>query len=180
MTDDELKRLIESATAEMRRHFDVVAEGIDERLESIDQRLERDAIAQGKQMIGLETAGLQIDALAGMPDIVQIKLLKGSLATLHLRDDAQEVLARAYLGRDLGITLPFSRRILERAGQDASPVDTIESDIAVKRNYGMRDASLPLLARGGAFIAVGALHLLGKEGLVELFRTAGYTVTPIE
>ena len=42
------------------------------------------------------------------------------------------------------------------------------------------DGSLPLLERGGAFIAVGGLHLAGKEGLVELFRAAGYTVTPIE
>jgi uncharacterized protein len=147
---------------------------------ALDKRLERDAIAQGKQVIGLETPGLQIDALMGMADAVQVKLLKGSVATLHLRDDALEVVARAYLARDLGITLPFSKRLLERAGQDASPIDTVESEIAVKRNYGMRDASLPLLQQGGAFIAVGALHLLGKEGLVELFRAAGYTVTPIE
>jgi uncharacterized protein YbaP (TraB family) len=27
---------------------------------------------------------------------------------------------------------------------------------------------------------VGARHLPGKEGLVELYRAAGYTVTPIE
>jgi uncharacterized protein YbaP (TraB family) len=147
---------------------------------SIDKRLERDAIAQAKQVIGLENAELQIDALMGMPDAVQVKLLKGSVATLHLRDGALEVLHRAYLARDLGITLPFSKRLLERAGHDASPVDTVESVIAVKRNYGMRDASLPLLEQGGVFIAVGALHLLGKEGLVELFRAAGYTVTPIE
>lgn len=146
----------------------------------LDQRLERDAIAQGKQVIGLETATFQIDALMSMPDDVQIRLLKGSVATLHLRDDALEVLHRAYLARDLGTTLPFTKRILERAGQDPSPVDTIESEIAVKRNYGMRDASLPLLEKGSAFIAVGALHLLGREGLVELLRAAGYRLTPIE
>lgn len=146
----------------------------------LDQRLERDAIAQRKHVVGLETAAFQIDALIGMPDAVQIKLLKGTVATIHLRNDALEVLHRAYLERDLGTTLPFTKRIIERAGQDASPIDTVESEIAVKRNYGMRDASLPLLEQGGAFIAVGALHLLGKEGLVELFRAAGYTVTPIE
>ena len=146
----------------------------------LDQRLERDAIAQGKRVVGLETAAFQIDALIGMPDAVQIKLLKGTVATLHLRNDALEVLHRAYLGRDLGTTLPFTKRLMERAGHDPSPIDTVESEIAVKRNYGMRDASLPLLEQGGAFIAVGALHLLGKEGLVELFRAAGYTVTPIE
>jgi uncharacterized protein YbaP (TraB family) len=147
---------------------------------ALDKRLERDAIAQGKQVVGLESARLQIDALTGMPEAVQIKLLKGSVAMLHLRNDALEVLHRAYLGRDLGITLPFTKRLMERAGQDPSPVDTVESEIAVKRNYGMRDAALPLLEQGGAFMAVGALHLLGKEGLVELFRAAGYTVTPVE
>jgi uncharacterized protein len=147
---------------------------------ALDKRLERDAIAQGKQVVGLESAGLQIDALTGMPEAVQIKLLKGSVAMIHLRNDALEVLHRAYLGRDLGITLPFTKHLMERAGQDPSPVDTIESDLSVKRNYGMRDTSIPLLEQGGAFIAVGAMHLMGKEGLVELFRAAGYTVTPIE
>ena len=75
-------------------------------------------------MVGLETAGSQIEALAGMPEAVQIKLLKGSIATLHLRDDALEAVARAYLARDLGIALPLSKRLIERAGQDASPIDT--------------------------------------------------------
>ena len=48
------------------------------------------------------------------------------------------------------------------------------------RNLRMRDAALPLLADGGAFIAVGALHLPGAIGLVELLRGAGFTVTPGE
>ena len=29
------------------------------------------------------------------------------------------------------------------------------------------------------FVAVGALHLSGKNGLINLFRNAGYTVTPL-
>ena len=32
---------------------------------------------------------------------------------------------------------------------------------------------------GGAFIAVGALHLAGKAGLIERFRAMGYTVTKV-
>jgi uncharacterized protein YbaP (TraB family) len=44
----------------------------------------------------------------------------------------------------------------------------------------MRDAALPHLAEGKAFIAVGALHLPGKNGLVALLRGAGYTVSPVE
>jgi hypothetical protein len=37
-----------------------------------------------------------------------------------------------------------------------------------------------MLQEGGVFIAVGALHLTGKRGLVALMREAGYTVTAIE
>ncbi len=44
----------------------------------------------------------------------------------------------------------------------------------------MCDGALPHLDKGGAFIAVGALHLPGKTGLVSLLREAGYTLTAIE
>jgi uncharacterized protein YbaP (TraB family) len=44
----------------------------------------------------------------------------------------------------------------------------------------MRDAAEPLLQDGSAFIAVGALHLVGPTGLVALLRERGYTVTAVE
>jgi uncharacterized protein YbaP (TraB family) len=44
----------------------------------------------------------------------------------------------------------------------------------------MRDKAVEALAEGGVLIAVGALHLPGKQGLVALFREAGYTLTPVE
>jgi uncharacterized protein YbaP (TraB family) len=43
----------------------------------------------------------------------------------------------------------------------------------------MAARAAPLLAAGGAFIAVGALHLTGKAGLVERFRAAGYRVVAV-
>jgi uncharacterized protein YbaP (TraB family) len=146
----------------------------------LDKRLERDALAQGKQAVGLETIGFQINAIADLRQDVQVSLLKASVATLALRNDALEVMHQAYLRRDLGTSMAFSKRLVERAGYDPAVMDAFERDIAIKRNYGMRDAALPLLQQGDAFIAVGALHLLGKEGLVELLRAEGYTVTPIE
>lgn len=44
----------------------------------------------------------------------------------------------------------------------------------------MLSVAEPLLTQGGAFIAVGALHLPGKQGLVALLRQAGYAVTAVE
>lgn len=146
----------------------------------LDKKLEREATAQGKQVVGLETAQSQINVMAGLSQDVQVSFLKATVATIELRSDALEAMHRAYLRRDLASSLPFTKRIVERAGYDSSSLDVIERDLAIKRNYGMRDAALPLLERGGAFVAVGGLHLLGKEGLVALFRQAGFTVTPVE
>jgi uncharacterized protein YbaP (TraB family) len=36
-----------------------------------------------------------------------------------------------------------------------------------------------LMKEQQTFIAVGALHLSGKSGLIQLLREAGYTVTPL-
>jgi uncharacterized protein YbaP (TraB family) len=47
------------------------------------------------------------------------------------------------------------------------------------RNKVMAEHAAPILAKGNAFMAVGALHLPGPEGLVEGFRKAGYTVTAV-
>jgi len=47
------------------------------------------------------------------------------------------------------------------------------------RNAHMAERAAPLLDHGGAFVAVGALHLSGKGGLVELLRAKGYAVTKV-
>jgi uncharacterized protein YbaP (TraB family) len=44
----------------------------------------------------------------------------------------------------------------------------------------MRDAALAQIEKGATFIAVGALHLPGKTGLVTMLREAGITATAIE
>ena len=35
----------------------------------------------------------------------------------------------------------------------------------------------PFLDKGGAFVAVGALHLPGDAGVIEMLRKDGYTLT---
>ena len=50
----------------------------------------------------------------------------------------------------------------------------------VERNKTMIKNAEPIIAAGSAFIAVGALHLPGPEGLIELLRRAGHTVSAVD
>ncbi len=52
-----------------------------------------------------------------------------------------------------------------------------QEKMITSRNRHMAEAAAKYLDKGNAFIAVGALHLPGADGLVELLRQAGYTVT---
>jgi hypothetical protein len=62
----------------------------------------------------------------------------------------------------------------------AKAFESAEKSLLVTRNLGMRDKALAFLEEGNAFIAVGGLHLPGRQGLVTLLREAGYTVTAVE
>ena len=71
------------------------------------------------------------------------------------------------------------RAAVPEGEEDADAYSDFEQRIIIDRNHRMAERALPILADGNAFIAVGALHLPGKEGLVELFRQAGFTVTRV-
>jgi len=43
----------------------------------------------------------------------------------------------------------------------------------------MIDRMQPYLLKGDAFIAVGALHLPGDDGIIENLNQQGYTITAI-
>jgi len=149
-------------------------------LASVDKRIGEDALKRGKRLVGLERTEDQVGALSGMPEAVQVFLLRTSLALYGDQVNLWEMLHQLYLARDLGAAMPFATLLLQRAGFDTSLAARFENDLIDARNIKMRDAALPLLQSGNAFIAVGALHLPGKTGLVELFRAAGYTVTAME
>lgn len=146
----------------------------------LDQRIGEIGAKAGKPVVGLETVEEQLKSFAGLPEKTQVELLKVSLATLDQLEDQMETLTRLYVARDLGAIWPFGVVLAKKAGFDPALFGPFLRDVVERRNVNMRAAALPLIEKGGAFIAVGALHLPGKMGLVELLREAGYTVTAAE
>jgi uncharacterized protein YbaP (TraB family) len=145
----------------------------------LDKRLERDAIAQGKRVVGPGNHGAA-DRRAGRPAgsgadrTAQGNGRDASAARRRARGGAPRLSGAR--SRDL---VPFTKHIVERAGHDPSPLDDFERDIATKRNYGMRDASLPLLQQG-APSSVSAPCICRQGGAGRALPRGGYTVTPIE
>lgn len=145
-----------------------------------DMRLAAEGRMRGLPIIGLETLESQIKAMAAIPEAQQVGMLKAVVTYLDRTDDLMETMLQIYLKRQMGFAVPFQREMAHRAGVDWSAFAAFENEIVANRNAVMLKGVLPLLEAGSAFIGVGALHLVGKDGLVEKLRHAGYTVTPVE
>ncbi|MDX2289961.1 MAG: TraB/GumN family protein [Hyphomicrobiaceae bacterium] len=146
----------------------------------LDQVIVDRARARKIPVVGLETLGEQLQAAAAIPLADQVELLKTAIAFSDRTDDLSEALLQLYLARRIGAALPFQSHLMEQAGARPEAITAFRREMIEKRNRTMRTRALPLLAKGGVFIAVGALHLPDADGLVALLRDAGYTVTSVD
>ncbi|MDP3899215.1 MAG: TraB/GumN family protein [Mesorhizobium sp.] len=143
----------------------------------LDVRLAEQAKAAGKSIAGLETARSQIEAMASLPMEFHVKGLVDTLKLGDRMDDVIETMIVIYQRGETGMFWPFFRAVLPSDDTDAPGYSAFEETMINARNVGMAKNAAAFIDRGGAFIAVGALHLPGSAGLVERLRTAGYTVT---
>lgn len=144
----------------------------------LDKGIAQDAAAKGKTVKGLETLAEQLSAMASIPMDVHLKSLVETIRIGAKMDDVFETMTELYLSGNIGLTVPFLKQVAPDGTDDAGYAE-FEQLIVTKRNHLMAERAAPILAEGAAFIAVGALHLPGEEGLVELLRRQGFTVTAV-
>jgi uncharacterized protein YbaP (TraB family) len=148
----------------------------------LDQKIAMEAAAAGKQVKGLESLVDQLQAMADLPVKFHLKSLIETLQLGDKMNDVVETMTDLYLSGDAGATMPMMKAITPD-GDDAdgdSDYATFEQRIILDRNKVMAERAAPILANGNVFMAVGALHLSGDQGLVELFRKQGFTVTAVD
>lgn len=148
--------------------------------EILDVKLARDAQASEKQVLGLETMADQLGAMASLPIDFHIQ---GLVDTIRLGDDGLEdvfeTMIVLYEQGETGMVWPMFRAVMPEQSMDGEGYAEFEEALVNARNITMADHAGPILAEGDAFIAVGALHLPGEKGLVEILRQRGYTVTAV-
>jgi uncharacterized protein YbaP (TraB family) len=154
----------------------VAPEGVET---SLDERLFRLASARRMRVLSLESIDEQISAFDAIPLESQVALLAHTLANRRVLQDAVEPTIRAWLRGDLRFLARTSSR-LERAspgiGRHYRQLEKhLIDDRTVLMHYRL---ALPLRA-GGVFVAIGAAHLFGREGLLALLERDGYRVTRV-
>jgi uncharacterized protein len=144
----------------------------------LDQLIADRAKAEGKSLAGLETIEDQFTAVAAIPQDFHVNALAELAELGSLSEDITATTKILYLEGNIGMILPLVRTYAPRAYSGKGNAEFQEMLIN-RRNAAMAANAEPYLAKGNAFIAVGAMHLPGKDGLVELFRQAGYRVEPV-
>jgi hypothetical protein len=123
------------------------------------------------EVMGLETLTEQLAFIDQMPLEDQFE---GLIKTIQEGDEQTkylDTLIQAYKERDLP-------RLNEMIVSNDEFKD-ISNTLIDERNKNWVIKLKPILQKGAAFIGVGAGHLGGQMGLIQLLRKEGYTVSPI-
>ena len=131
-------------------------------------------------MKGLETVSEQLSAMASLPMAVQVDSLVSALKFRDTMPDVMETMLDLYRQGKIGMIVPVIEAAVPDAGilvGEGEGYAQFEKRILTDRNARMIDRLRPILNEGGAFVAVGALHLPGEQGLVAALRQNGWTVT---
>jgi uncharacterized protein YbaP (TraB family) len=148
-------------------------------LKPLDMQLAADAENNGIPLHGLETMEEQLSVLSGMSMDQQVAYLLAAARSGDQIADQFETLINLYDKRLIAALIPLMKRLDPQDVSGQKVMTFMEQDLIAKRNQTMASRAADLLRRGNVFIAVGALHLPGEEGLVELIRKAGYKVSPV-
>lgn len=143
----------------------------------MDLSLSLRASGSGLKVIGLETLEQQLSFLQEMPEAMQLTLLDQALAEFGNVGAVHDQMVGAYLKNDLHELQRLSEQQLGVVGDEASAY-FIEAGIHA-RNHRMAATLLPYLSDNKVFVAIGALHLPGEEGLLNLLRNAGFELSPL-
>ncbi len=138
--------------------------------QGVDRYLTDRAMKSGKTIEGLESAAFQISLIDELPEQDQEAMLRQSLKEMDLLDKGLEQIVRAWSTGDVQ-----ALEALLLSGMREYPA--VHQKIIVDRNRRWLPEIEKIIEQGGStLIVVGAGHLVGKDGVIELLKARGYTL----
>lgn len=146
--------------------------------EQLDTFFQSQATSNGKKVDGLETPEFQFNLLFNGYSLKrQAQLLMCTINNIDTEVESLKKLTDAYMRQDLSTMLRISE---ERKGNQCDPLPGEEDAMIYDRNKAW-SVKLPAIMKDApTFVAVGALHLPGEKGLLNLLKKQGYTVEAVK
>ncbi|MGB1539485.1 MAG: TraB/GumN family protein [Rickettsiales bacterium] len=146
---------------------------------SLDVRLQKKAKTAGKELFGLETPEEQYEVFMQIPDELQQSMLEDTIQQIPQITQINADFTDAYVARDLKRLNALAQDSLEMHS-DPQLQGYMEAKLIRARNYNMTQRMQPRLMNSSALIAVGALHLMGEEGILPLLEKEGYSIESVK
>ena len=138
----------------------------------LDMFLQEKADSLDKKLISLESVESQFAYI----NSIDIKEQKAHLLKVvkekEANDDGIEEMIQIYENEDIA-----ALKALLLKYEDEDPI--MNEDFMIERNFIHKNGMIKAMEEQSTFTAVGAAHLVGEKGIIELLRLEGFYVTPI-
>ncbi len=139
----------------------------------LDQEIEKMGFNRGKKIVPLETMLEQMGLFNSLSPKQQIEFLDSAIDNYSGLQGEISRITDMYLKGDTG---PLLCHIRTTMMQYSPELRSFTLDLLITtRNHVMKDRMQPLFKQG-AFVAIGAAHLPGKEGVLNLLKEEGYRI----
>ena len=144
--------------------------------EALDIYFYKKAKAKDKEIIGLEGIEDQLKFFKTIPYDIQAELLVKAINDKNSVDTLSDYMLEKYVEEDLDALLKFINDQYSEGYDEFQ--ELFEKYLITDRNINMTANIDEIINTKSSFIAVGAAHLPGEKGIIELLRHMGYVVEP--
>ena len=142
-------------------------------MQQLDTHVQTIGIQANKEANGFETVEFQINVLFGDPISKQAEDLLESIRKEEKMKSFSFDLYNAYITQDIEKV----RQLMIDPDLGLEPED--EAKMLTNRNINWVTQLKTILPQKSVYVCVGAGHLPGENGVLNLLRQAGYTITPV-
>ncbi len=125
----------------------------------------------GKEVEGLETLEFQLSVFDSIPYEAQADMLLEAV-TVGDDDDAFQQMIDMYTSQDIN-------SMISAMSEEDQGIEGYEDVLLYQRNKNWIPVMEEKMSRASTFFAVGAGHLGGQGGVIDLLKKAGYKLTPL-
>lgn len=146
--------------------------------QQLDGWVQDEAKKQGKKIGGLETMDMQMNILFNSQSLQrQAEQLYATVTHITESAELAKKMTDAYMNQNLEV---LEATMNEELGNDCDALPEEKDLLIYNRNENWIELMPGIMQKHSTLFAVGAGHLLGKRGVLNLLKEQGYTLNPVK